>query len=180
MRLWIDTNSARSVVELRDLARLAKAKGAQIAVHPQVYLERRRQMRAECAREGQVFSAAVFDGFLGREKIVVPDFVLDQRTAAAWADDLDGRYPTSEAWESAKKSTIGGQLRDGFQVLPGDMPMTTDWLIALVVERDPAARIITRDEGEEWRVLREMQPPRALTWEQAMGWLGGLPDAPRS
>ena len=57
------------------------------------------------------------------------------------------------------------------------MPMTTDWLIALVVERDPAARIITRDEGEEWRALREMDPRRALSWDEAVDWLQGLADA---
>jgi hypothetical protein len=178
MRLWVDTNYARSVGDLRDLARLAKAKGVQIVIHPQVYLERRRQRRAECRKEGTVFSTEAFDGFLRQVKFVVPDFVFDQKTAAAWADELDGRYPTSEAWESAKKSTIGGQLRAGFEVQPGDMPMTTDWLIALVVERDPAARIVTRDEGEEWRALREMEPPRALSWDEAMSWLRGLPNAP--
>ena len=47
MRLWVDTNSARSVVGLSELASLARAKGVPIAIHPQVYLERRRQMRAE-------------------------------------------------------------------------------------------------------------------------------------
>jgi hypothetical protein len=180
MRLLVDTNSARSVVDLRALALLAKTKGVQIAIHPQVYLERRRQMRAECTKGGRPFSAAVFDGFLQRERIVVLDFVLDQKTAAAWADELDRRYPTDEAWEQAKKATIGGQLRAAFQALPGDMPMTTDWLIALMVEADPDARIITGDTGEEWRVLRGTLPPRALSRDEAMDWLHGLPDAPRA
>ena len=56
--------------------------------------------------------------------------------------------------------------------------MTADWLIALVVERDPVARIITDDGGEEWRALRGMPPPRALSWNGAMDWRQGLPDAP--
>jgi hypothetical protein len=178
MRLWVDTNSARSVTDLSNLARLARAKGVQIAIHPQVYLERRRQMRAECTKEGRGFSAAIFDGFLGSEKIVVLDFVFDKKTAAAWADELDQRYPTDDAWERAKKATIGGQLRADFLVLPGKMPMTADWLIALVVEGDPGSRIITLDTREEWRALREELPPRALSWDQAMDWLRGLPDAP--
>jgi hypothetical protein len=176
MRLWVDTNSARSVTDLSALARLARTKGVQIAIHPQVYLERRRQMRAECTTKGVLFSAAIFDGFLGREKIVVLDFVFGQKTAAAWADELNQRYPTDEAWERAKKATIGGQLRADFQVLPGKMPMTADWLIALVVEGDPGSRIITGDTREEWRALREMLPPRALSWDQAMTWLQALPD----
>lgn len=180
MRLWIDTNCARSVIDLRDLTRLARVKGVEIAIHPQVYLERRRQRRGECTKEGKPFKAAIFDGFLSRETIVVVDFLFDQRTAAAWADELDRRYPTDEAWEGAKKATIGGQLRDDYEVLPGKVPMTADWLIALVVERDPVARIITNDGGEEWRALRGMQPPRALSWNGAMDWLQGLPDAPRA
>jgi hypothetical protein len=173
-RLWVDTNSARSAPGLRDLARLARAKGVSVVVNPQVYLERRRQMRVET---GTAFRPVAFDDFLAQHGIEVPPLVLDQTTAAAWADVLYARYPTSDAWESAKKSTIGGQLRAGFQVLPGDMPMTTDWLIALVVERDVEARIITSDDGEEWRELRLMQPPRALSWAEAIGWLRGLPDA---
>jgi hypothetical protein len=178
MRLWIDTNRARSVLDLRELARLARAKGVEIAIHPQVYLERRRQMRAACTKKGTPFKAAAFDGFLSQQRIVVVDVLFDQRTAAAWADELDRRYPTDEAWEGAKNATIGGQLRADYQVVPGKVPMTSDWLIALVIERDPVARIITHDEGEEWRELRGMQPPRALSWSDAMAWLQGLPDAP--
>ena len=41
---------------------------------------------------------------------------------------------------------------------------------------DPAARIITHDTGEEWRALREMAPPRALTWDEALAWLRGRAD----
>jgi hypothetical protein len=178
MRLWVDTNCARSGTALVELARLAAPKGVQTAIHPQVYLERRRQMRVESRKKGKVFRTAAFDDFLDQASIVVPAFVLDQETAAAWADELDGRYPTDEAWERAKKDTLGGQLRADFQVLPGRMPMTTDWLIALVVERDPESRIITNDTGEEWRVLREMAPSRALSLDEAMAWLRELPDAP--
>ena len=175
--LWIDTNVARSVTDLRTLCRLAQRKGVRVVVHPQVYLERRRQMRADCARDGREFSEVSFDGFLRQQHIEVRPLVLDQETAGAWADALHLRYPSNETWEAAKKATLGGDLRAGFRVEPGDMPMTTDWLIALVVERDAAARIITRDEGEEWRVLREATPPRALRWEEAIAWLEALADA---
>jgi hypothetical protein len=178
MRLWVDTNAARSVQDLRALSLLAREKSVEVAIHPQVYLERRRQMQAECTRKARPFRPGIFDGFLDREQIKVRDFVLDRKTAAVWADELDRRYPTDEAWERAKKATIGGQLRAGFEVLPGDMPMTTDWLIALVVENDPGARVITNDEGEEWSALRQATPARALTWDAAIRWLEGLPTAP--
>jgi hypothetical protein len=178
MRLWVDTNCARGVDDLRGLAKIAKAKGVQVAIHPQVYLERRRQRRVECREEETLFSTEAFDGLLRQLKFVVP--VFDQKTAAACADELDRRYPTDEAWERAKKATIGGELRADFVVLPGKMPMTADWLIALVVESEPGSRVITRDEGEEWRALYDMDPPRALSWDKAMDWLRGLPDAPRT
>lgn len=178
MRLWIDTNCAQSVVIIRELVRLAKPKGVDVVIHPQVYLERRRQMRAECIKKGKPFDAILFDGFLKQQAIGVSDFVLDQETAAVWADELDRRYPTDEEWIRAKQATIGGRLRADFEVLPGKMPMTTDWLIALTVENDAASRIITLDTGEEWRVLRAMQPPRALSLEEAKSWLRELPTPP--
>lgn len=177
MRLWLDSNCARSANRLLELARLSTRKGVALAIHPQVYLERRRQMRTECTRRGTTFDALAFDDLLVQSKVSVPDFVLNQVTTAAWADELDRRYPTDDAWERAKKATLGGELRAEFNALPGAMPMTTDWLIALVVEGDPDSRIITHDTGEEWRVLRGMQPPRALAWNDAVTWLEQLPDA---
>ncbi|MDC3960338.1 hypothetical protein KEG38_41175 [Polyangium jinanense] len=172
MQLWIDTNCARSVVDLKEIARLARGKGITLVIHPQVYLERRRQMRVE---KGAQFKAAAFDGFLAQQEIRVPPFLLDQPLAATWADALYERYPTIEAWEGAKQRTLGGVLRGGFAVLPGDMPMTTDWLISLLVASDPSARIVTHDDGEEWRALREAK--QVLSWNEAMAWLEALPPA---
>ena len=53
--------------------------------------------------------------------------------------------------------------------------MTTDWLVSLLVESDPTARILTHDDGEEWRTLREAR--RVLSWNEAIAWLEGLPPA---
>jgi|SRR6185503_12846239 len=171
MRLWIDTNQARDVIKLSDLCRLAKRKEVEVVVHAQVYLERRRQQRVALGAE---FDDLVFDGFL-RKRITVFEHVLNQRTAAGFADVLHLRYPTDQAWELAKQRTLGGELRAAFRVEPGQMPMTTDWLIALAVEADPASRIITHDDGEEWRYLRVADPKRALRWDEAITWLEGLP-----
>ena len=177
LRLWLDTNVAFSPARLRTLCDLARRKRVEVAVHPQVYLERRRQMRAQT---GTSFDEAVFDAFLRRAGIVVPSFTLDQPTAAAWADLLHRRYPTHDAWESAKQRTLGGELRAGFAVSPGRMPMTTDWLIALSIEPEPSWRVITDDKGEEWCALRDADPCRALRWDDAVAWLEALPDAPPS
>jgi hypothetical protein len=175
-RLWLDTNVTRSSKRIAQLRSLARRKGVRLIIHPQVYLERRRQMRA---KTGPLFDPVAFDDFLKLEGIEVPEFVLDQATAATWADTLHERYPKDEAWELAKKRTLGGELRAGFSTLPGDMPMTTDWLIALVVEHDPSSWVITNENrGEEWRCLREAQPCRALRWDEAITWLNSLPDAP--
>jgi len=171
-RLWVDTNAARGVVELRKLCKLARQKQVEVVIHPQVYLERRRQMRVET---GEQWKERLFDDFLQQQGMLVPDFTLNQVRAAAWADELYGRYPTNEDWESAKKKTLGGELRDGFQVLPGQMPMTSDWLIALMVEEDPEARVLTEDGGEEWRHLHRAAPKRALDWNETLEWLDGLP-----
>ncbi|AUX39350.1 uncharacterized protein SOCE26_007390 [Sorangium cellulosum] len=172
MRLWIDTNAARSPRALRDLCRLARSKCVEVVVHAQVYLERRRQQRVEL---GDQFLETVFDDFLKQHRIKVVDIHLDQPTAARWADGLCQRYPSDAAWELAKHLTLGGELRTDFKVLPGKMPMTTDWLIALAVEDDAASRILTHDDGEEWRRLRDAEPRRVLRWDEAVTWLGELP-----
>lgn len=174
-QLWLDTNVARSSRKIAALCALARKKGVRLNIHPQVYLERRRQMRAE---KGPSFNVAVFDGFLKSEGIEVPTFVFDQSTAATWADTLHARYPTNADWEAAKQKTIGGELRAGFSTLPGDMPMTTDWLIALVIEHDASSWAITHEKGEEWCHLLEAEPCRAFGWDEAIGWLESLPDVP--
>ncbi|WP_437734783.1 hypothetical protein [Sorangium sp. So ce1335] len=174
MRLWIDTNAARNPRAIRDLCRLARSRGVEVVVHAQVYLERRRQQRAHL---GDRFLETAFDDFLTQHRIRVVDIHLDQATAARWADDLCERYPTDAAWELAKHRTLGGELSADFKIVPGKMPMTTDWLIALAVEDDAASRIITQDEGEEWRWLREAEPRRALSCDEAVTWLQSLPAA---
>ena len=102
--------------------------------------------------------------------------MLDQPRACQWADTLSERYRSDRDWELAKQGTLGGQLAKHFEVLPGDMPMTTDWLIALAVEHEADSRAITEDGKEEWRRLRESEPCRALRWEEALSWLRDLPD----
>jgi uncharacterized Zn-finger protein len=173
MRLWIDTNVARSTVKMRDLSRLAQRKGVAVIVHPQVYLEMRRQMRVE---KNDGFKQGLFDGFLRQHRVNVFTAVIDQLVAASWADELFQRYPTKEAWEGAKQRTLGGELRKGFEVEPGQMPMTTDWLIALTIESEPQSWIITHDKREEWKFLRDSEPKRALRWDEAMEWLVSLPE----
>lgn len=126
-------------------------------------------------RGGGRFSETAFDRFLEQHRIRVVDIHLDQPTAARWADELYQRYSTDAAWELAKQRSLGGELRADFKVLPGKMPMTTDWLIALAVEDEVSSRVITEDDGEEWRRLRDAEPRRALRWDEAVAWLESLP-----
>jgi hypothetical protein len=175
MLLWIDTNVARSADDLSDLSELAQSKGVTVVVHPQVYLERRRQMQVDCARRKKHFSPEVFDSFLEEAGIQLFEMHLVRSSVAQWADILFSRYPTHESWEAAKKATLGGDLLKGFVVPPGQMPMTTDWLVALQVESDPSSFVITQDQGEEWRALRGAQPQRVFSWEEAVKWLQKLP-----
>ncbi|HZH15906.1 MAG TPA: hypothetical protein VE057_16265 [Archangium sp.] len=173
--LWIDSNVSRNPKNLRELTRLARGKPVTIVVHPQVYLERRRQMQVKCADEGKLFSSNLFDDLLGQLGVHVFEMRFDRSLASTWADLLFQRYRTHQAWETAKKGTIGGTLKEGFEVEPGRMPMTTDWLIALEVEHDPNSLIVTEDQGEEWKVLREVQPRRALSLQEAFDWLKTFP-----
>ncbi len=136
-------------------------------------MERRRQMQVET---GEAFRPSIFDNFLERWGIQVFEMRFGHATASSWADMLFQRYPTHAEWEAAKKATVGGELKKGFVVEPGWMPMTTDWLVALEVEHDPESFIITADEGEEWRHLRQAVPRRALSLQEALDWLNGLPE----
>lgn len=173
--LWLDTNVARSVKDLRELARLAQRKQVSVVVHPQVYLERRRQRQVECAEAGTRFDSVLFDNFLEEHGIHVFEMRVGRSTASQWADTLFQRYPTHDGWEAAKKSTLGGELRQGFKVEPGQMPMTTDWLVALEVEHDPDSFVVTEDQGEEWKGLRKAQPQRLFSLKEALAWLQHLP-----
>jgi hypothetical protein len=172
--LWVDTNVARSADDLYELSQLAQSKRVTVVVHPQVYLERRRQMQVDCARKNKRFNPEVFDSFLEEAGIQVFEMHVVRATAAEWADRLFARYPTHEDWEAAKKATLGGELRKEFVVLPGRMPMTTDWFVALQIEVDPQSFVITDDQKEEWRILRRTFPKRAFSWNEAIEWLKGL------
>jgi len=132
-------------------------------------------MQVYCAQRHIRFKPELFDSFLEESGILVFEMHVVRSTAAEWADKLFERYPTHEEWESAKKATLGGDLSRGFVVLPGQMPMTTDWLVALQVESDPMSFVITEDQGEEWIALRSTSPRRALSWDEALEWLQQLP-----
>jgi hypothetical protein len=51
--------------------------------------------------------------------------------------------------------------------------MTTDWWIALAVERDVDAYVAVDDRGEEWRALRSLG--RAFSYLDALRWLDAQP-----
>jgi hypothetical protein len=55
------------------------------------------------------------------------------------------------------------------------VPFTTDWLVALEVERR-GMFIAVEDKGEEWRKLRDLDPKRALSYEEAILWLTSQDD----
>lgn len=170
-RLWLDTNVTRSVDDLKELSKLAQVKQVKVIIHAQVYLERRRQKQVELKK---AFKPKLFDKLLTQLRYEVPEMRVTRATAATWADTLYERYPDHVTWEFAKKATLGGELRKDFQVEPGRMPMTTDWLIALEIEHDRDSYVITEDGGEEWQVLRSER--RVFGWSEAIEWLRSLPD----
>jgi hypothetical protein len=172
-RLWFDTNVTRSFAprKLAALAQLAGTKAVQLTVHPQVYLEVRRFMRVD---KGPVFNPSLFDQFLVQSRIEFREVTATQATMTDWAELLATRYSTDLAWQDAKRRTLGGVTKDAFKVEPAHMPMTTDWLIALEIESDPESFVITHDDGEEWRPLRDAPQRRAFRWNEATDWLQSL------
>jgi len=175
--LWIDTNAAQSVADLKALSEEARGRQVMLVIHAQVYLERRRQMQVHCKSQGTSFQSGLFDNFLDRLGYEVLEMRVTRETASTWADLLFLRYPDHAAWEAAKKATLGGELRKGFQVAPGRMPMTTDWLMALEIEHDQKSYVITKDSKEEWQALRNARPSRVFTWKEAIDWLRTFPRA---
>lgn len=171
--LWVDSDVARSPKKLEGLVKLAQRKGVQVVVPAQVYLERCRQMREKA---GESFSPERFDSFIDQLGVEVVAAPLDRARAGAWAELLNRRYPKASDWKRAKLNAVRARLPDEASVDGQEVPMTTDWLTALEVER-AGAYVAVEDKGEEWRCLRGMSPPRALTYTEAMQWLSGQADA---
>lgn len=171
--LWLDANVARSPQKVRQLANLARAKGIAVLVHAQVHLEICRQVRQ---RNGDAFDPQLIDSFLAGLDIAVAEAKLDRSTAEAWAEMIHRRYPTDSAWKAAKLSVVRARLPEDASVSADRVPFTTDWLVALEVERREVF-IAVEDKGEEWRALREGSPKRALSYDEAVAWLTSQKDA---
>jgi hypothetical protein len=170
LTLWLDSNVARSPKDVRELTRRASPKGIRVVVPAQVHLEICRQVRE---REGMQFSQQLIDSFLGQAGIEVVEARLDRATAEMWAEMLHQRFPTSENWKAAKLTSVKAKLPEGTTLPASKVPMTTDWWIALAVERDSNAFIAVEDKGEEWRSLRALG--RAFSYEDALRWLDDQP-----
>jgi hypothetical protein len=174
--LWIDSDVARSVPKVRQLAELAQAKGVKVVVHAHVHLEQCRQVREEAARVGKTFSPERMHTFLNQLGVEIAEAKIDRASAEAWAELLHERFPTSDAWKRAKLDAVRGRLPVDAALKADEVPFTTDWLVALEVERRGEV-IAVEDQGPEWRRLRELSPKQALTFEEAMDWLRSREDA---
>ncbi len=170
--LWVDSNVARSAEKVRTLARLARTKGIAVLAHAQVHLELCRQARM---RKGAAFDPTWIDSLLEGLGITIAEAKLDRAAAEAWAEQLHARYPTDGDWKRAKLSSVRASLPDDAGVSADRVPFTTDWLVALEVERR-GVFIAVEDRGEEWRALREASPKRALTYDEALAWLASHQD----
>lgn len=173
--LWIDSDIARSSKKVRQLAELAQSKGVKVEVHAQVHLEQCRQVREHAAKNGKPFAPELIQTFLQQVGVEVAEARLDRGTAEAWAELLHQRFPTDEAWKRAKLDTVLARLPKEAQITGDRVPFTTDWLVALEAERR-GVFIAVEDKGEEWRRLRELDPKRAFSFDEAMAWLGARED----
>jgi hypothetical protein len=169
--LWLDSNIVRNATWVREIVELAGPAGVRVVVHAQVHLELCRQLREKF---GAGFDPASVAGYVEAAGFVVEDGSYSREDAEAWAAQIHQRYPTAAAWKAAKLSAVRGQLPAGAALPARGVPMTTDWLIALTVERR-GGFVAVDDKGEEWAALRALNPPRAMTRDETMAWLRALP-----
>jgi hypothetical protein len=86
----------------------------------------------------------------------------------AWATLLDQRHLYDDVWKQAKLDAVRARLPPGTRLTFAAVPMTTDWLVALEVERR-GDRVAVDDTGPEWRALRDAR--LALNYVEAVEWL---------
>lgn len=173
--LWLDS----SVIhlggrKLDELAKLAKSKGVKVVVHAHIHLETCRRLRESKRAKGEAYSQSHVTTSLDQLGIAIADVTFDRATAEAWAESLGRRYPTSADWKRAKADSVRARLPAGATVPASEVPMTTDWLVALEIERRGDV-VAVEDKGEEWQILRSADPCRAFTYDAAMTWLGARP-----
>jgi hypothetical protein len=168
--LWLDSTIAHNLVQVKVISERARSRGYRVLVHSQVHLEQSRQVRVE---KKAAFRIDLMDRLLVRHGIEVFDAHLNKASAESFAEILAKRFPSRADWQTAKMEAIKAQLGPS-AVVGNQPPMTTDWLVALEVERDPTAIIVTDDQGPEWNGLRQVS--RALTYVEAMATLANATD----
>jgi hypothetical protein len=176
--LLLDSSVLRQLnaSKLRGLAGLARRKGVRIVVHAHIHLEYCRHLRGAMRARGIEFTPSTVRTSLDQLGIEVAEATLDRDAAEAWASLLDQRYPDDGAWQAAKLDAVKARLPEGSRLRASGVPMTTDWLVALEVERQ-GARVAVRDSGPEWDTLRRAAPCRALSYPEAVQWLEARADA---
>lgn len=159
--------------KLRELAQLAQRKQVRVVVHPHIHLEMCRYLRENPRRP---FSQHFINQSLELLGITIEDFNLTKELAEQFATMLHHRYPTDDKWKNAKLSAVRARLPSDANAKADDIPMTTDWWVALEVE-NRNGYIAVEDKGAEWIAMREMKPQRAMNYEGCMRWLRDRPSA---
>jgi len=165
--LWVDTSVVwgPTATKLRTIAELARESDVKVVVPAQVHMETYRQERT---RHGEAFSIHVFRGIFQQLRVELAEMKLDMSGAEAWGELLCRRYRSEEAWQAAKLKCIKARLPADATFQAKRVPMTTDWLMALEIERR-GFYVAVEDADEEWQALRELK--RAFTYEETLAWL---------
>lgn len=169
--LWLDSSVIRlGPTKLRELAEKAKLCGVRLFVHPHIHLEMCRYYRQSRRDRGMKFLPSYVESSLAQLNIEIPQITLNRENAELWAERLDQRYPGEADWKHAKAKTVKSRLPEDAKIDPQDVPMTTDWLVALEIESQNGF-VAVNDQGEEWQALRAMKPPRAMSYKETIAWL---------
>ncbi len=173
--LWIDSDVATNKENLRKLSELSRRKNVELVVSAQVHLEQCRQMRQWCRQNNKRYAASLMTSFLKRLQINQHEVRFGFEEAERWGEILDEHFPGPDDWRSAKLQCVKARLPEGVELPAERVPMTTDWLTALMVsEREHFA--VVEDKGPEWRWLRSATPKRAMSFHEVMVWLEALPE----
>ncbi len=175
--LWIDSDVATNKENLQKLSELSRKKNVELVVSAQVHLEQCRQVRQWCRQTKKRYAASLMNSFLDRLQIKKHEVKFGFEEAERWGEILDTYFPGPDDWREAKLQCVKARLPEGAELPTDRVPMTTDWLTALMVsEREHF--VVVEDKGPQWKWLRTATPRRAMSFREVVAWLEGFPEPP--
>lgn len=129
---------------VRDLAELAKKHNHKVEIPALVHAERIAQVRRD---KGRAFDLSFIDSFLKTHEVEIVSF--DREIAERSAQELARRFPTPEAWHSARRQRCETRFQLASSATAPICPATIDWYISASYS-DREIVLVTEDKGPEF------------------------------